>query len=160
MENKTELETVLKLLDKIITSERAEIKGAFRELMIIAALTEPNADTAGPLMDLLDRVAALEIEVSSIKANYSRIPSHSLFEDRQYTWNNTSAIYGPLGHIAGTSGAIGGSPDLGSDVGKIADSWKNFSSNSAGTLNDMSFKNPEFTKMWEELQSTKESDKD
>ena len=59
MEN-TELKTVMKMLDKIITSKNKEIKNAFRELMIIAALTESDTSVVGPLTNLISRVEILE----------------------------------------------------------------------------------------------------
>lgn len=65
-----DLLVVCKALDKIITSERKEIKNAFRELMIMASLTED--DTAGPLLSLIGRVDRLEYEISSIKRDRER----------------------------------------------------------------------------------------
>lgn len=166
MEDKTELEILLKLLDKVITSERKEIKDAFRELMIIAALTEPNADTAGPLMDLLTRVGALEMDVSTIKSNQSNgfppLSGRSLLD--QYSWNGTNTDFGrTFPNIAGGnagSGAIKGAIDLGSAGGGTGDSWKSFSGSSASDWGDMTFSNPEFTRMLEEIQGTKAGDKD
>lgn len=50
---KTELKQVVKLLDKIIGSNNAEIKDAFRELLIVATLTETPTDEKGPLETLI-----------------------------------------------------------------------------------------------------------
>lgn len=50
---KTELRQVVKLLDKIIGSNSADIKDAFRELLIVATLTETPTDEKGPLETLI-----------------------------------------------------------------------------------------------------------
>lgn len=171
---KTELETVVKLLDKIITSERKEIKDAFRELMIIAALTEPNADTAGPLMDLLTRLTAVEVEVSAIKMNQSS----SIFGTSPHpfgsnTWDTHTTggpwNFGNFPNIASTgSGAFSGNNTGGgafSEDGSIQgaidmrDSWKSLADSGTLAGPDVSFQNPEFEKMWNSINIEEEEDK-
>lgn len=62
----TDLEHVVKLLDKVITSERKEVKEAFRELLIIVALTE-DGGVAGPIEKLLDRQLEVESHVRRLE---------------------------------------------------------------------------------------------
>lgn len=176
---KSDLETVLKLLDKIITSERKEIKDAFRELMIIAALTEPGADTAGPLMDLLARLTAVEMEVSSLRA------SQSIFNNRggcfgepliggpQYSWDTSTAdpwkrfdsttggassnsdnICGAIYPDDTASGAIAG----GTSILGVGTTYRSLMDSGMIKESDIAFKNPEFAEVWESFKEKKEGD--
>lgn len=167
----TELETVLKLLDKIITSERKEIKDAFRELMIIAALTEPNADTAGPLTELLARVAAVEAEVSSLRGTRDIFGGTGGLPLRQYSfddtftgpWRNSTT---PSGGTVGGTGKFGGStagsygPITGAIAGDhIYHAYKSLTDTGELSSSDLTFKNPDFTKLWTEMSNVEEEDK-
>lgn len=166
---KSDLETVLKLLDKIITSERKEIKDAFRELMIIAALTEPGADTAGPLMDLLARLTAVEIEVSALRASQSifnnrgSIFGEPLIGGHQYSWDDTTSSdkwrnfsipTGGMTSSFGSSsaaypddiakGAVGG----GSSALGIDGTYQSLMASGMIETSDITFKNQDFNEMW------------
>lgn len=69
-----EYSEVLKLakqLDKIITSERKEVKDAFRELLIVSALIEGD-NVAGPLEKLIDSVDVLSSEVRRLRDEVHR----------------------------------------------------------------------------------------
>jgi len=86
---KTELMQVVKLLDKIISSKNIEIKDAFRELLIVATLTEtPSDDAPGPLATLIftemeqlrHEVALARKDISSIYGTAQRA-GKSYYED-------------------------------------------------------------------------------
>lgn len=70
---KTELMQVVKLLDKIIVSNNVAIKDAFRELLIITALTEvTNDETPGPLANLIcTELAVLREEIRRMRQELS-----------------------------------------------------------------------------------------
>jgi hypothetical protein len=66
MEN-IELKQLVKLLDKVISSDNPETKSAFRELLIVAALTGTN-DTPGFLENIIfSEFAKLEKEVEHLR---------------------------------------------------------------------------------------------
>jgi len=106
---KTELMQVVKLLDKIIASNNEEIKNAFRELLIVAALTETtNDDNRGPLASLIfAEIDILHNELKKVKhevayhLNSTRTKSYyedyaraKDYNDRAFT--NNKAISGSI----------------------------------------------------------------
>ncbi len=70
---KTELKQVIKLLDKIIASNNVEIKDAFRELLIVATLTEAPAEGQGPLESLVfSELDMLKKQLTAIQGDMAR----------------------------------------------------------------------------------------
>lgn len=177
MEN-SDLETVLKLLDKIITSERKEIKNAFRELMIIAALTEPGADTAGPLMDLLARLTAVEMEVSSLRAaqnsygNCGSIFGEPLIRGHQYSWSDSTSadIWRKFSSTAGgTFGRLNSSAACPDDIAKgaiaggsstlgVGSTYQSLMDSGMVEAGDITFENQDFKELWDSLKEKAEDD--
>jgi len=108
---KTELMQVVKLLDKIIGSNNAEIKDAFRELLIIATLTEaPSDDIPGPLATLIftemdqlrHEVAAVRQDIASVYSTAQR-SGKSYYEDYYRGLRNTGQGYvDPFGGATAT----------------------------------------------------------
>lgn len=127
-----ELQSVMKLLDRIITSKRPETVTAFRELLTIAALTESGNGVAGPLEKLLDKVEALETKVAvldMVRATPSYPPSerqpwtgsypdittpYPSIPDITYPSQPWSG-YGGTGGTTTTGGSIGKNPYNGND---------------------------------------------
>lgn len=79
MDNDELLRTV-KLLDKIITSERKEVKTAFQELLLIVALTEDNK-LAGPLEQMVD---TLQKDVRQMKGRLETLERPSRYDEDWY----------------------------------------------------------------------------
>lgn len=141
---KTDLQTIIELLDKVLISERKEIKDAFRELLMIAALTEANPEEPGPLTSLLSRMDALEAEVNSLRLGQNgSIFDGPMIGGRQYTWDDTSSTTWRKFAGGSTSSAIGaicsGNAGNGITYGSVTDA-----------ASSVSFENPDFNKMWAE----------
>lgn len=66
----TDLIKIAKQLDKIITSERPEVKEAFRELLIVSALIEGDG-VKGPISTLVDKVNDLSRDVAKMSDRLS-----------------------------------------------------------------------------------------
>lgn len=148
---KTDLQTIIELLDKVLISERKEIKDAFRELLMIAALTEANPEEPGPLTSLLARMDALEAEVNSLRLGQNgSVFGGPMIGGRQFTWDDTSSTTTWRNFAGGsTSSAIGaiysGSADNGITYGSVTDA-----------ASSVSFENEDFNKMWAQMLSDAE----
>jgi hypothetical protein len=91
-----ELTQVMKMLDKIITSNRPEIKEAFRELLIISTLAEQGGDLAGPLESLMHEVKRLRQEVEILRYDLQRANNTGPYRTTTGTTPYTSSGSGPL----------------------------------------------------------------
>lgn len=66
-----EFSTLIKLLDKAITSKNISVKSALKELLVIAALSEGTGEeVTGPLEKLIKKIDRLEKSLNMYK--YSR----------------------------------------------------------------------------------------
>ena len=85
-----ELLVVIKALDKIMTSERAEIKSAFRELMIMATLCENSNGVTGPLQKLVTEVTNMKHQMNGRYSEEDRYRKmyETQFRNDRYYWND------------------------------------------------------------------------
>jgi len=62
-----ELEQLADLFDQAMTSDNPTVKRAFRNLLMVAAIDNPDNAHPGPMRDLLNRVNRLETRISQLE---------------------------------------------------------------------------------------------
>ena len=87
--------TIIKSLDKIIMSERVEVKNAFRELLIMVTLCEDSVK--GPLEKLINQVNVMQIEIDMVKKTSNRINEFDTPLSHNYNHNSRPTLqYGTV----------------------------------------------------------------
>ena len=67
-----ELEQLADLLDQAMTSDNPTVKRAFKNLLMVAAIDSSDAQQAGPIRELLNRMKRLETRINNIENQWVR----------------------------------------------------------------------------------------
>jgi hypothetical protein len=107
-----ELMDAVRLIDKILTSESDNIKNAWRELLIVVALTESPTEE-GPLTSLLAEIQQLRNEVRQLRNEVDlekrNINRNNWYGPGKYYNDNSTIDWNTVSPYT-TSGTITGSP--------------------------------------------------
>ena len=111
--SQTDVEQLIDIIDRALTSKDERVINALRSLMMITLLTDPgdeesNKREVGPLRELVDsvnhltrRLASVEVEISRVKQqsqmdSYNKWPSNTSASDYYYDKNRLSMDYGAI----------------------------------------------------------------
>lgn len=93
--SETDVEVLINIIDRALTSKDERVINALRSLMMITLLTDPGNEEreVGPLGELVDSVTHLNRRLASVESELSRVKQESQMDTYTKWPNNTGTDY-------------------------------------------------------------------